>query len=112
MNWINILAVFVGSGLGGVCRYLVNKITFTNVQSPAGFPWGTFAVNIAGCFLIGLFSGLFSRYDSSSLVSPQIRLLLTVGFCVDQNFIQSPEFPIFNLLEDLLAAGFRIELLE
>ena len=81
MNWINILAVFVGSGLGGVCRYLVNKITFTNVQSPAGFPWGTFAVNIAGCFLIGLFSGLFSRYDSSSLVSPQIRLLLTVGFC-------------------------------
>lgn len=41
-----------------------------------GFPWGTFAVNLAGCLLIGCLAGVFSRYTSQSL-----NLLLTVGFC-------------------------------
>lgn len=41
-----------------------------------GFPWGTFAVNLAGCLLIGCLAGVFSRYTSQPL-----NLLLTVGFC-------------------------------
>lgn len=43
-----------------------------------GFPWATLAVNLAGCFLIGLLWGLFSRNwsDNSSWA-----LFLTVGVC-------------------------------
>lgn len=40
------------------------------------FPLGTFAVNLVGCLLIGLFYGL-----SEHTLSPNARLFLTVGFC-------------------------------
>ena len=81
MNWTSILAVFVGSGLGGVCRYVLSRFIQTNVAGCTVFPWGTFAVNIIGCFVIGLCYGLFNRYAAGSLFTPQVRLLLTVGFC-------------------------------
>ncbi|MBP2691229.1 MAG: fluoride efflux transporter CrcB [Muribaculaceae bacterium] len=79
MNWINIAIVFIGSGLGGVCRYIVSRIVQEQVPG-ALFPWGTFAVNVIGCFLIGLFYGIFDRHTGPAL-SPQLRLMLTVGFC-------------------------------
>lgn len=41
-------------------------------------PIGTFAVNIAGCFILGLLTGLGQRYES---MSPQLMLLLGTGFC-------------------------------
>lgn len=76
----HIIAVFIGSGLGGACRYTVTKIL--EEQYPAtAFPVGTFIVNITGCFLIGLLSGLFSKYGPSGIFTPQLRMLLTVGFC-------------------------------
>ena len=77
MNLTNVLCVFLGSGLGGVCRYLVGR-SLQSLAPGALFTWGTFAVNIGGCFLIGLFYGLFDR---GTLLSPQLRMLLTVGFC-------------------------------
>lgn len=77
MNIINILAVFIGSGIGGACRYVSSRWMQTLFPS-AAFPWGTFAVNVAGCLLIGLLYGIF---DQGRVVNPQVRLLLTVGFC-------------------------------
>lgn len=75
----NILAVFIGSGLGGVCRYLASKAI--QAHCAGVFPWGTLAVNVAGCFLIGLLYGVFDRLGPADFISPQLRLLLTVGFC-------------------------------
>ena len=43
-----------------------------------GFPWGTFAVNVAGCLLIGILWGVTSRFQN---VSPSLSLFLMVGFC-------------------------------
>ena len=42
----SILYVALGSALGGVCRYLVSLA----LNAPKGFPWGTFAVNVAGVY--------------------------------------------------------------
>ncbi len=53
MNW---LVVFIGGGIGSVARYAVSL-----ALNGRGFPFGTFAVNVAGCFLIGLFGALSSR---------------------------------------------------
>ncbi len=39
------------------------------------FPLGTFLVNLAGCFLIGLFAGYFLRNESD------LKYLLIAGFC-------------------------------
>lgn len=81
MNWLSIVSVFIGSGLGGVCRYLLSRVVQTALAPSSFFPWGTLLVNVLGCFLIGLFYGISDRYSAPDFFSPQIRLLLTVGFC-------------------------------
>lgn len=65
-----------GSFLGGISRFLASK--YIQDSFMAAFPYGTFVVNILGCFLIGLFYGLSER---GALVSPEWRMFLTVGFC-------------------------------
>jgi CrcB protein len=57
-------------------RYAVQKIFAS--QSVAAFPTGTLVVNIAGCFLIGILWGIFSR---SFTWNEEIKLLLMTGFC-------------------------------
>lgn len=70
-----LLIVSVGSFFGGGVRYLVSK--GIGMVAGTGFPLPTMMVNIAGCFLIGLISGLASTQS----ISPSIKLLLTTGFC-------------------------------
>lgn len=70
--------LFIGAGgfAGSVLRYLMSK-AIQNIGFHS-FPLGTFAVNVLGCFAIGFFYGLFER---NNLMSPDLRLFLTVGFC-------------------------------
>jgi len=70
-----LLLVCVGSFFGGGARYLVGKMVQTWLS--VAFPWGTMAVNVLGCFLIGLFSGL----SLGGQISPSTKLILTTGFC-------------------------------
>ncbi len=69
------LLVFIGGGLGAITRYAAT-VTATRWISPA-FPWSTLIVNLTGCFLIGLLTGLAGR---NGLISPAMRLFLAVGF--------------------------------
>ena len=71
----DIVLVGIGSGIGGICRYLISLFMG---QSHCGFPWGTFVVNIIGCLLIGILWGLTSRFQN---LSPAFSLLFMVGFC-------------------------------
>ena len=71
----NIAVVGAGSFIGGAARYLVSLV-MKGVGK--GFPWATLAVNLAGCFLIGLLWDLFSRTASES---SDWALFLTVGLC-------------------------------
>ena len=71
-----LLFIGMGSFTGGVLRYLISRYV-QNFLIPS-FPLGTFLVNILGCFAIGLFYGLFER---GNLMSPNLRIFLTVGFC-------------------------------
>ena len=70
-----LLLVCMGSFFGGGARYLVGKA----VQSwlAVSFPLGTMAVNVIGCFLIGLLSGL----SLGGQISPSTKLILVTGFC-------------------------------
>ena len=70
------LVIFAGSGVGGVLRYLIQKL-FVDAGY-INFPFGTFTVNILGCFLIGLFNAMAEK---NNLLSPEWRLALTTGFC-------------------------------
>ena len=71
----DIIIVGIGSGIGGICRYLVSLLMG---QAGNGFPWGTLTVNVAGCLLIGILWGMTSRFPN---LSPTLTLLLMVGFC-------------------------------
>ena len=72
----SILLVGCGSALGGICRFLSTRCISKFFPAMGHFPLGTFAVNLVGCLLIGLFYGL-----SEHTLSPNARLFLTVGFC-------------------------------
>jgi len=72
----SIFLVGFGGFIGTVARYLISRYFQTNVSS--FFPWSTFVVNIVGCLLIGIIYGISEK---SSLLSPEIRLFLTVGIC-------------------------------
>jgi CrcB protein len=72
----SLLIVGGGSFVGGALRYLVMKLVPATTAHP--FPLGTFLVNILGCLVIGLLYALMERYR---LLSPDLRLFLTVGFC-------------------------------
>lgn len=72
---LTLLGVFVGGGLGAVSRYGVTLAALRLV--PGYFPWGTLAVNVAGCFVLGLLMPLFAtRAD----LSPALKAGLTTGF--------------------------------
>ena len=71
----NILVVGAGSFVGGSCRYLVS-LAMKSVNK--GFPWATLIVNLAGCFLIGLLWGVFSKNGTEG---SNWALFLTVGLC-------------------------------
>ncbi len=72
----NILLVGGGSCLGGVSRYMVSR--WIQSVSTTIFPWGTFLVNVTGCFIIGLIYGFIDR---GGYMTDGMRLFLTVGFC-------------------------------
>lgn len=71
----SILLVGCGGFAGSVARYLATG-WLTHPAGSGGFPWGTFAVNIAGCLLIGLLAGLAAR---SGALSAEARLFLFAG---------------------------------
>lgn len=71
-----IFAIGCGSALGGICRYLLTLLL--SRQELKLLPWGTYAVNIIGCFVIGLIIGLC---DKGASISPATKAFLTIGFC-------------------------------
>ncbi len=72
----NILLAGLGGGLGSMARYLCQRWVAANYLH--SFPWGTFAVNIIGCFAIGIFWGMtFKSFDSNE----SWKLFLMTGLC-------------------------------
>lgn len=70
------LLVFVGSGLGGVARFLVGVAALRLVG--AAFPWGTLAINVVGSGLMGVVVGLLAFRPEADWIAP-VRLFLTTG---------------------------------
>jgi fluoride exporter len=68
-----ILAIGIGSCIGGISRYLLSQ--FIQNKFLSAFPYGTLGVNIIGCFLIGIVFGLSERGN----LSMEWRLFLATG---------------------------------
>lgn len=70
-----IILVAIGGSIGSVCRYLM-QLWGTRLF-PNTFPVGTFAVNILGCFAVGLVYGLANKGS----ITIDTRIFLATGFC-------------------------------
>ncbi|HOE04074.1 MAG TPA: fluoride efflux transporter CrcB [Bacteroidales bacterium] len=71
-----LILIGTGSFLGGVSRFVATR--YLQEVFVSSFPYGTFFVNIFGCFLIGLILGISDKYE---VMGADTRLFLTVGFC-------------------------------
>jgi CrcB protein len=68
--------IAIGGAMGTLCRY-GTSVVFARATEFGQFPLGTLAVNLVGCFLIGLAHGLFA---GRSTVAPHHQLMITTGF--------------------------------
>lgn len=67
------LLVGLGSFIGGTSRYLISKMLQQNIVT--SFPYGTFTVNVVGCFLIGVVYG----WSSKNSLDPAWQLFFATG---------------------------------
>ncbi len=74
-NWPAVAAIFIGGGIGSLLRYAVT-IGVTQ-RFGDGFPWATFAINIAGSLIIGIVFGLSQTRALG--ITPLARLFLMTG---------------------------------
>ena len=69
-----ILFVGLGGFLGSIARYKLSGLVLHHTMDWR-FPLGTFLVNVAGCFIIGLLTGLSERHT----LDANLRVLLFPG---------------------------------
>ena len=69
-----ILLVGIGGFIGSIGRYKLSGLVLHHTTEWR-FPLGTFLVNVAGCFIIGLLAGLSERHTLSS----ELRVFLFPG---------------------------------
>lgn len=70
----NVLAVFVGGGLGSLCRYGLSLLI---PSSNSSFPITTLITNVCACFVLGYLTDHLLRDD----LSDHWKLLFGTGFC-------------------------------
>jgi len=71
----SVIAVAIGGAVGSVLRHGVNHAAARWIG--LGFPWGTFTVNVVGCFLMGVVATVFMLRTG---LPPEWRALLATGF--------------------------------
>ncbi|MET7281351.1 fluoride efflux transporter CrcB [Kribbella sp. NPDC005582] len=73
---MTVLLIALGAAIGAPLRFIVDKLLVTRLLRATGdrmpLPWGTFAVNVIGSFVLGLMTGVTNQ---------NWTLLVGVGFC-------------------------------
>lgn len=103
MQVVFLIALF--GALGCLTRYFLSGWVYDLLGR--SFPYGTFAVNIVGAFIIGLIMEFGMR---STLIPANLRIGLTIGFLGGLTTFSTFSYETFRLLEDgeFLIAGANV----
>src|SRR5438105_3592787 len=98
-----LLLLALAGSIGTLARYglgfLMQKI------NPTLFPWGTFTINLLGCFAFGI---IFSLAENRLVIGNETRLIILTGFLGAFTTFSTFAFETSQLLRDAhwwLAAG-------
>ena len=100
--------VAIGSAVGGLARFLVSGFVGRRVGET--FPWGTMAVNVSGCFALGMIAA--ASTTSAFFQAPASWQLLVVGFLGSYTTVSSFSLQTLSLARDgdYLRAGHNVAL--
>lgn len=71
------LAVFIGGGLGSICRYGISRLSIPFFTQ---FPIHTLIANILSSAILGFLTGFFLS-NTSNQIADEWKLLTATGFC-------------------------------
>jgi fluoride exporter len=87
-----LLAIYVGGVIGALARVGLAQAT---PHGPDGWPWGTFAVNMLGALLLGLFFARLRDHPEDSLAHP----FLTIGLCGTLTTFSTLQLELFEMVD-------------
>jgi fluoride exporter len=73
--WVKLTLIALAGAVGTLARFWLQG--FVQRLTGGGFPWGTFAVNVLGCFLFGV---VWSMAEERLVISGETRLIILTGF--------------------------------
>jgi CrcB protein len=89
------IAIAVAGAVGALARYGLEGLVSRRVSS--AFPWGTFAVNVSGAFVLGF---VFTVMTERFTVAPWIRGAITIGLLGAYTTFSTLSFETYRLFED------------
>jgi len=90
----NLLYIGVGGFVGAIARFWLSG-RVQDLSGSIGFPYGTLAINLVGCFLLGILSYLI---DVRGMFTPEVRSLLIIGLLGAFTTFSTFSMETFNLL--------------
>ena len=91
-----IVAIALGGMAGAILRYLMSGL-IQKISHSAIFPFGTIAVNLLGCLLIGLLGGFFETRET---LPPALRAFLMIGLLGSFTTFSTFEYETLHLLRN------------
>jgi len=93
---LNAMAVGSGGFLGALSRYGLSGLVHRHMPLTT-FPYGTLVVNLLGCLLIGLLTGLG---EARQVFGPEVRLFALIGLLGGFTTFSTFGYETFAMIRD------------